>query len=306
MEELLLDMKSDVLRLPGELSKMPSVSVQLKMDEISTISKLAKGGVTPTPVSQSVITRAPPTSSGKAPAEAYQSKITKAALQEPVTERKVPPPVAQMAPMVSQKPQATASNKYQVAYASGVPMTAVRGSVAGSQVHVNPVSGLTMQQTKEGNLVVYSVSSSSNSTQSVSIVQPGSVTGGVANATPTSNNGGQQQTYTIGVPTYLDSSNVFQAVQLVPTAVAPAATSEQQQVVYWPTPVVGSTKNTAIPEAAPVSVTSGGASQCGVIQCGQVLQQVQVGALEGRAVEGSPPIAVGQTGGTCSSVITID
>ncbi len=54
-----MEMKSDVTRLPGELVKMPSVSIQLKMDEISTISKLAKG-IAPPPVSQSVITQAPP------------------------------------------------------------------------------------------------------------------------------------------------------------------------------------------------------------------------------------------------------
>lgn len=41
MEELLMEMKSDVSRLPGELAKIPSVSTQLKMDEISTISKAA-------------------------------------------------------------------------------------------------------------------------------------------------------------------------------------------------------------------------------------------------------------------------
>jgi len=52
----LMEMKADVSRLPNELSKMPLVSKQLKIDEISTISKLAKGS---TIVPQSVITQAP-------------------------------------------------------------------------------------------------------------------------------------------------------------------------------------------------------------------------------------------------------
>lgn len=41
MEELLLDMKSDVSKLSMELTKLPSVSKQLKIDEISTLGKLA-------------------------------------------------------------------------------------------------------------------------------------------------------------------------------------------------------------------------------------------------------------------------
>ena len=42
-----MEMKSDVSRLPSELSKIPSVSTQLKMDEISTISKAAHKEATP-------------------------------------------------------------------------------------------------------------------------------------------------------------------------------------------------------------------------------------------------------------------
>ena len=41
MEELLLDMKTDVSRLSIELTKMPSVSSQLKIDELSILGKLA-------------------------------------------------------------------------------------------------------------------------------------------------------------------------------------------------------------------------------------------------------------------------
>lgn len=41
MEELLLDMKQDAVKLSMELSKCPSVSQQLKIDELSILSKLA-------------------------------------------------------------------------------------------------------------------------------------------------------------------------------------------------------------------------------------------------------------------------
>ncbi len=41
MEELLLDMKSDVSKLSLELTKIPSVSKQLKIDELSILGKLA-------------------------------------------------------------------------------------------------------------------------------------------------------------------------------------------------------------------------------------------------------------------------
>ena len=53
MEELLMEMKSDVSRLPGELSKIPSVSTQLKMDEISTISKAAHKETAPVIINNS-------------------------------------------------------------------------------------------------------------------------------------------------------------------------------------------------------------------------------------------------------------
>ena len=57
IEDLLVDMKMDVTRLPSELSKIPTVSRQLKMDETSTLTKMAqRGGVVP----PSVIAQAPP------------------------------------------------------------------------------------------------------------------------------------------------------------------------------------------------------------------------------------------------------
>ena len=56
MEDLLVEMKMDVARLPNELAKIPSVSKQLKMDELSTLTKMAQRGEV---VPASVITQAP-------------------------------------------------------------------------------------------------------------------------------------------------------------------------------------------------------------------------------------------------------
>ena len=55
-----MEMKSDVSRLPVELSKIPPISRQLKMDEISTLSRLANkpaAAVAMVTASQSVITQ---------------------------------------------------------------------------------------------------------------------------------------------------------------------------------------------------------------------------------------------------------
>lgn len=130
MEELLIEMKADVARLPAELAKMPSVSVQLKMDEISTISKLAK-----TPVSQSVIAQAPSSSSA----------VIKIAARS-----KSPRPGKKEA----------AQGKYKTATSSGAQL-----QPAGPQVQLPAGRSLAMQ-TPEG-LVVYSVASSTVPSQAI-------------------------------------------------------------------------------------------------------------------------------------------
>ena len=296
MEELLMEMKTDVVRLPGELAKMPSVSLQLKMDEISTISKLAKA-IAPPPVSQSVITRAPPTPAGKVTMDISQSKTYKAAVKEQVIEKKTQQHM--IAPVVQKKKQqqVTTATNYQVAYTAGIPV----GSASHPHVQVPPRPGLAVK-TAEGNLVVYSVSSSGNSTQTVSIMQAGSVARGVATATTSS--GGQQPAYTIGVPAYLDGSSLYQTVQLVSasSATSEAATSDQQ-VVYWPTPVVGASQGTSQGAAGATPVA--GTTQLTMIQHGQVLQPVQFG-VEHRSTDGSNDGGTGNKGLASCSVITID
>lgn len=286
-------MKTDVARLPGELSKMPSVSIQLKMDELSTFSKLAKGGTAPPPISQSVITQAPPaTSTGKADG---QSKSPKVALKEQVIEKKIPQPLPMIAPMPPQTKKVTTATNYQVAYATNVPTTRVGSVSAGAQVQLPPGSGLAVQ-TADGNLVVYSMSTT-NTTQSLSIVQEGCVAGGMPTVTSTSSSGGQQQAYTLGVPAYLDGSSLYQTLQLVPSAAnaTVAAAASGQQVVYWPTSMVGTTQNPVAAQGATVATGTGGTSQLAVVQHRPGLQPVQFGVEQD-----------GASAGKTSSVITID
>lgn len=174
MEELLIEMKSDVARLPNELSKIQNVSSQLKMDEISIISRLAK-----TPVSQSVITQAPPLISS---APHTSSGAARSKSPRPIKE------------MVVVKPQSA------TAYAAG--------GQAGPQVQLPTGTPSLAVQTSEG-LVVYSAASSTpQPPQSMTVVQAPAG----ASSTVTTSAG---QTIAIGVPTYLDGSSLY---QLVPAA----------------------------------------------------------------------------------------
>ena len=275
MEELLIEMKSDVVRLPAELAKMPSVSTQLKMDEISIISKLAKTPVT----SQSVITQAPPSSGAV--------KIA--------ARSKSPRPIKKDVVQGSQ-----VTSKYKVAYASSA-STQLKPP-PGPQVQL-PTGGRSLTvQTPEG-LVVYSVASSATPTQpAISVVQ--AVGGGGASTGPTAavtSTAGQQQTIASGVPaSYIEG---YQAVQLVPAA------ASAQQVVYWPqgtAAVVGAAAagGSGQAVATPAQVTTVPAAATGAAGVGQlaVVQQKQPATvLQSVQLLDSTGKPTGQ-----ASVITID
>lgn len=248
MDELLAEMRSDVMRLPNELSKIPAVSVQLKMDEISIISKLAK-----TPVSQSVITHAPSVISSAPHSSKIRAKSPRSVKKEGLDKPK----------QISQA---------KLTYAGSAP--------PGPQVQLPTGSSLAMQ-TPEG-LVVYSVASNTPPPQSVSVVQAGAP--GAASTVTTS----AGQTIAIGVPTYLDSSSLY---QLVP------ASGQQvgQQVVYWP-PVVG----TGQPPAQVTTVAAAGTgSQLAVVQKGTSAAVAPAAPTVLQFVDGKPA-------GSQKSVITID
>ncbi len=179
MDELLTEMRADVTRLPGELGKLKSVSHQLKMDEISTISKLAKGGSVSAPVgppTQSVITKAPALDS---------TSIKKERSEIIVTQKKRPETPNTVATMV----QGGSSNQavIQVPAGSHVVQTADGVILYGG---ATTASSKTIQQST----VAPTASSSSTSNQQA-------YTLGVPTAYMDSNSGG-----------------IYQAVQLVPVS----------------------------------------------------------------------------------------
>ena len=221
MEELLLEMKSDVSRLPAELSKIPSVSKQLKMDEISILSKLAQNKsvpIAPAPpvvTTPSVITQAP---SGNASSNATAAAIANSAV---VAAKKIK---KERQAQQQEKSSSVPAQQYPVAYASPssalvqAPVHIAAGSIAaGSSIAV---------QTPEG-VIMYSVAND-NVTQTPAVVQQAG----------SSNAGSSSYATAIGVP-YMEGGNLYQAVQLQGQTVQLVPVSGEQvagqQVVYWPT-----------------------------------------------------------------------
>lgn len=181
MDELLTEMRADVTRLPSELGKLTSVSKQLKMDEISTISKLAKGG--------SVSTMAPPST---------QSVITKGPVMDTAGIKKERSEV-----IIAQKKRLEGSSQSKI----------VQGVTSGQTVKQRTIqvpSGSHLVQTADG-VILYGGSSTANSKaiQTSTVVQ----------SAPSSSS--SNQAYTLGVPAaYMDSNSggIYQAVQLVPVS----------------------------------------------------------------------------------------
>ena len=234
-----MEMKADVSHLPTDLSKIPSVSTQLKMDEISTLSKLANKGTIAT--TQSVITQAPSTLNTSAKISLTRTPSSALSITTSVAQPRPGAPSPKQSAMttkqgviVVQDPSGAGKKKksdllivqdqsgtqaphYPVAYATA-------GGAIVQGVQLASGSGLAVQ-TADG-MIVYSVASSGG-TQYAAIQQ----TAGVAqtNVTPSQAQGSYA---TIGVPAYVDLQG--QQVQLVPVS------SNPNQVVYWPSVQGGS------------------------------------------------------------------
>ena len=285
MEELLMEMKSDVSKLPAELSKIPTVSTQLKMDEISTISKLANKGSGDAPIinSSSVITQAPGVSNQliKPVSVAHDNKSVKVEKDKSnvviIQEKK---PTMSSVPAQYQVAYATtnmqAAPTIQLVSGSAAPTIQLASGSAAPTIQLASGSGQLLQ-TPEGRIVYSAASSNNAGLQQTAIVQQAT-----SNNTTTLTN---SQTYAIGVPTYVDQVYLQgQTVQLVPVSAAQAA---GQQVVYWPSMVQGGQS---------VGQTAG--TQLAVVQGSQAfLQPVVAGTTTANGV----PIK--SSGG---SIITID
>ncbi len=250
-------MKSDVSHLPGDLSKIPPISNQLKMDEISTLSKLAQRG-TITPTTHSVITHATstPTPSLGGVTTVPSSKVGVA----------TPPPNARVEkrdqdkiPSVRPRKSATQTQpapQYPVAYATtdGTVLQLAPGAKSERPV-VQLASGGTAGasgsgiavQTADG-LIIYSPASTTGA-QYATLQQSSP-----AQTSVTSSNSGQGA-YALSVPAYVDG----QPIQLVPVS------GNQTQVVYWPSvvqPGQGGSQTFALPS-----------SQLAMMQSGQTILQ---------------------------------
>ena len=311
MEELLMEMKSDVSRLPGELAKIPSVSTQLKMDEISTISKAAHKETAPnnssvgsgarpgsviththTPEvltttaaqphinSASVISEGLKRHSARSSSPRHSRRQTAAAAAAPA-----PAPTEEKISIMAGNTVATAATTAPVAYATtgGViqlPATATGTTIqlpvtaaTGNTIQLSGASGGTIQlpagtsllQTADG-LVVYQQASSvqsANTQKTAAIVQQAAA---APSGAQSSNNA--QQTYAIGVPTYVDGSGgggaaVYlqgQTVQLVQVSGGAGGGG-----LYWPS-VVQSGQAVATTQAgAQIAVLSTDANGAPVI-----------------------------------------
>lgn len=278
MEELLMEMKSDVSRLPSELGKITSVSTQLKMDEISTISKAAHKETAPVIVNNNstgsggnrpstVITNSPevvatitPTVVGGASTN-VGGVISDRSKQLQSTQRSASP-----------RHKRTAEEKVSVvagssAVATAVPATAAPVAYATSTGGTIQLSAGSLVQTPDG-LVVYQGTPSSNAMgaqKTATVVQQTPV------VTQSTNNA---QTYAIGVPTYVDGSGgtaaaaVYlqglqglqgQTVQLVQVS------GGGQQMVYWPPVVQGGQAVSTTQAGAQIAVLTTDANGAPVI-----------------------------------------
>ena len=208
-------MKTDVARLPAELSKIPSVSKQLKLDELSTLTKMAaRGEVVPS----SVITQAPPTTTSViSGGVVVGEKSTK--LQSQQNQHR-----SSSMSSATKKERASSSQEAKRAKTEEKANAAQYAAHAGSAlVPLSANSGLRLQQTAEGGLLV----ATSSGVQYTALQQPQQTTktSGGGGVTP---DGGGASYAALKVPTFVDSSQVYQAatVQLVPVS--------GQQIMVWP------------------------------------------------------------------------
>ncbi len=248
MDELLAEMRSDVTRLPNELGKLKGVSNQLKMDEISTISKLAKGGAVSTPAiaapTQSVITQAP----------ALNSTVIKKERSEVIVAKK--------------NPEGSSANKITTMVHGGS-----KQAVKGTHTIQIP-TGSQIVQTADG-LILYSgaTTTGSKTMQTSTVAQ-----------TAPSSSASNQQAYTLGVPAaYMgsNSSGIYQAVQFVPVSAG-----SSQQLVYWPT--AQSSQVSGVPVGSQLAVVQDPKAVQTIKQLQQQQQQQQHSGTSGTTPAGKP------------------
>ena len=304
MEELLMEMKSDVSRLPGELSKIPSVSTQLKMDEISTISKAAHKETAPVIINNN--------SSGAGTNGRPGSVITHTHMPEVLTttsiqsgtgmnsasvisdglkhhsarsssprhsRRTAAAPTEEKVSIVAGNAVATAATA-PVAYTTTggtiqLPATAAAGTI---QLPVTAAAGTIQLPATAGGTIQLPAGSLLQTADGIVVyqgVQSSGTTGAVAataqktatvvqQAPSGTQSSNNAQTYAIGVPTYMDGGSGA-AVYLQGQTVQLVPVSGTQQVVYWPSVVQGGQGGTTTQAGAQIAVLSTDANGAPVI-----------------------------------------
>ena len=278
MEDLLVEMKMDVTRLPTELTKLPSVSKQLKLDEISTLTKMAlRGEVVPA----SVITQAPPTTSVIADGNSMSStnertKSHSSSLQKLSSSTKKERTLQQeMKRSKIEEKQVTSSHPAQFTAARPYSTTPT-----GSFVPIPGNSGMRLQMPEGQQLIVaassvpYTTLGQTSKPQTVSVGGTGAAQAATIPAS-----------YALKVPAgYMDSGQVYQAttLQLVPVSAATA-----QQIMVWPQAAVVQQQQGK----------TGSAQQLTVVQGSQLISMAATTNAQGGKGGGSA---------TNASIITID
>ena len=277
-EDLLVEMKMDVTRLPTELAKLPSVSKQLKLDEISTLTKMAlRGEVVPA----SVITQAPPTTSviadgnsmssthtGERTTKSHFSSSQKSlsSSSSAIKKEKTLQDATKWA-KVDEKQQ-VASNNPPAQFTTGSLVSIPAGN-----------SGLRLQTPEGQQLIVAATSVPYTAFAQSSKPQTATVGGGT----------GATSSYALKVPSaYVDGGQVYQTLQLVPVSAATA-----QQLMLWPQAAV-------VQQQPQVKSGTGGtaAQQLTVVQGSQL---ISIAAATTNAQGGK-----GGGAATGKSIITID
>ena len=248
MEELMLEMKQDTSKLPMELTKLQSVSAQLKLDELSTLGRMAgkavsTSAIAPIGATSSVITESPASVGRSHSTTAKDLTTTKQQHHQVML-------VQDTAGGGGGGGGGTADPQFQLAYGSQSTLVYPSTSTSAVQLAVAGQPGLTV--TPEG-MIVYSVATGGAGAQYTTIQQSSS-------AADTTTVPSSQAAYAaaISVPSYVDGnlylSAAGQTVQLMPVS------------GYWPTEgtpaavAMVQQGNQAILQPVQYGITTGGSS----------------------------------------------
>ena len=237
MEELLLDMKQDVGKISVELSKFPSISSQLKMDELSILGRLAGAGKDGRDSAQPSVITVPQKimPNGTPPTDKTKAQTVSSTYQ--------PPPSLVKTQGIAPKTQTSGRTLAQTA--SRTQTQSVSRTQTVSTIGTKQSTLQTSTVMKPGEIVVLPSSS----------VQYTTATPVTGASTKSGSTVATTQAYAINLPQYVDSGTVLMPAQGVP-----------QQLVYWAsgqpvTVVPGSSQATAV-----LAPTSGGSTAGATVQ----------------------------------------